>query len=113
MAGIAAQIELNQQEQGILRNLLRSKTLGVVTQERTRIVLAASEKLTNLQIQKKYGLEEHRVATWRKRFRKSHETWKQLDPALRAAMSKKWVLSWLADRKGRGRKPTITPNKKH
>lgn len=112
MAGIAAPIELDQQEQGFLRNIIRSKTLGVVFQERAQIVLAAAEKRTNLQIQKEYGLEEHRIAIWRNRFFEAHETWKQLDPDLRPAMSKALILAWLADRKGRGRKPTITPEQK-
>jgi hypothetical protein len=112
MAGIAAQIVIHQDEQDILRKILRSKTLGVALQERAQIVLAASENLTNLQIQAQFGLEEHRVAFWRTRFRDEYDLWRQLDPNLRPPMSEKLLSQWLADRKGRGRKPTITPEQK-
>ena len=112
MAGTAAAIAISHEEQEILRKILRSQTLGAALQERTRIVLAASEGLTNVQIESQFGLEEHRVACWRTRFRDEYEHWQQLDAALRPAMSKKLILQWLVDRPGRGRKPRITPEQK-
>jgi len=63
----AALVELDLLESGILRKIIRSKTLGVSLKERTRIVLAASEGLNNRQIVKVHGLEEHRVRQWRTR----------------------------------------------
>ena len=112
MAGTAAAIDIRHAEQEILRKILRSKTLGAALQERARIVLAASEGLTNVQIESQFGFEEHRVACWRTRFRDAYKHWQQLDTALRPAMSKKLILQWLADRPGRGRKPRITAEQK-
>jgi transposase len=107
MAG-AAPIALDAHETEILRKTLRSHTLGKHILTRVQIVLAAAERLPNLQIQKRYGIEEHRVATWRNRFYEAHELWKILDPILRPTMNEKLLLSWLADKSGRGRKATIT-----
>jgi transposase len=104
----AALVELDSQETAILRKIVRSKTLGDSLKERSQIVLAASEGLTNRQIEKDYGLEEHRVSQWRTRWHEFHECWKRLDPELRPKMSAKLVRKWLADAEGRGAKPTIT-----
>ena len=104
----AALVELDLHETAILRKIVRSKTLGDSLKERSQIVLAASEGLTNRQIEKNYGLEEHRVSQWRTRWHEFHEQWKQLDPKLRPKMSAKLVRKWLADAEGRGAKPTIT-----
>jgi len=111
MAG-AAPIALDARETKILQKALRSHTLGKHILTRVQIVLAAAERLPNLQIQKRYGIEEHRVATWRNRFYEAHELWKKLDSSLRPPMNKKLLLSWLADKSGRGRKATITPEQK-
>ena len=111
MAG-AAPITLDAHETGILQKILRSRTLGKNLLTRTQIVLAASENYTNTQIQTQYRIEEHRVAKWRNRFYEIHELWKLLDPELRPAMNEKLIRSWLADRPGRGRKATITPEQK-
>jgi transposase len=107
MAG-AAPLALDAHETEILRKTLRSHTLGKHVLTRVQIVLAAVEGLPNLQIQKLYGIEEHRVATWRNRFHTAHELWKNLDPTHRPKMNEKLLLSWLSDKKGRGRKATIT-----
>ena len=112
MAGIAASIDLSPVERGLLQKILRSRSLGKNPQTRVRIVLAAADKLTNRQIQKDYGIEVHRVGTWRNRFHEVHELWKKLDPQLRPKMNEKLLLSWLADRPGRGRKATITEEQK-
>jgi len=82
-------------------------TLGDSLKERARIVLAASEGLNNRQIVKVHGLEEHRVSQWWTRWHEFHEHWKRLDAALRPKMSAKLIRKWLADAKGRGKKPTI------
>jgi len=112
MAGIAATITLLPVERALLHTILRSRTLGSNVQTRAQIVLAAGERQTNRQIQTDYGIELHRVGTWRTRFHDVHELWKTLDPSLRPAMNKKLLLSWLCDRPGRGRKPTITLEQK-
>ena len=112
MAGTAAPIELDTLEKGILQKLLRSRKTGKDLQARAQIVLSAAEKLTNIQIQRDYNIEEHRVATWRNRFYETHELWKTLDPPLRPPMSEQLVRKWLADKAGRGCKPTITPEQK-
>ena len=109
----AAPIELDTLEKNILQKILRARNAtGKDLKIRAQIVLAATEKLTNQQIQEQYGIEKHRVATWRNRFYEHHEFWKLLDPTLRPPMSEKLVRSWLADKAGRGKKPTITPEQK-
>ena len=109
MAGMqAALVELDAFEMAILRKIVHSKTLGTSLQDRARIVLLASEGLTNRQLEKDHGLEEHRVSQWRTRWHDFHEHWKQLDPSLRPKMSQKLVKKWLSDAEGRGRKPEIT-----
>ena len=111
MAG-AAPITLDAYETGILQKILRSHTLGKNLLTRTQIVLAVGENYTNTQIQTQYGIEEHRVATWRNRFYEIHALWRLLDPELRPLMNQKLIRSWLADKAGRGRKATITPEQK-
>jgi hypothetical protein len=113
MAGEAAPITLTALETDILSQILRSRnTAGKALQVRAQIVLAAAEHLTNIQIQRQYGIEAHRVSQWRTRFYEFHELWKQLDPSLRPPMNDKLIRSWLADKSGRGRKPTITPEQR-
>lgn len=113
MARNAAPIELEQLEKNILQKILRARNrTGEELKVRVQIVLAAAEKLTNKQIQTQYGIEEHRVATWRNRFHEHHEFWKLLDPDLRPPMSEKLIRRWFADKPGRGTKPTITPEQK-
>jgi len=113
MARIAAPIDLDQLEKDILQKILRSRNIaGKDLQVRAQIVLAAAEKLTNKQIQSQYGIEEHRVALWRNRFHEHHKFWKLLDPALRPPLNEKLIRAWLADKAGRGCKPTITPEQK-
>jgi len=113
MARTAALIELSQLEQTLLRKILHARhTTGKDLHVRVPIVLAAAEPLTNSQIQKQYGIEEHRVATWRNRFHEHHEFWKLLAPPLRPPMNEQLLRSWLADKAGRGCKPTITPEQK-
>jgi hypothetical protein len=113
MARTAAPVHLDQLEQTLLQKILHARNeTGKHLQVRTQIVLAAAEQLTNSQIQKQYAIEEHRVATWRNRFYEHHEFWKLLDPKLRPPMSEKLIRSWLADKAGRGCKPTITLEQK-
>ena len=104
----AAFVALDTHEKEILRKILCSKTLGSFLRERVQIVLGAADGLTNRQIVKHYGLEEHRVSQWRTRWHKYHEQWKQEEPKLRPKMSAKLVREWLSDAKGRGPKRTIT-----
>jgi len=113
MARTAAPIHLDQLEKTILHKILHARhTAGQNLQSRAQIVLAAAEPLTNTQIQKQYGIEEHRVATWRNRFYEHHEFWKLLDLKLRPPMNEKLIRLWLADKTGRGRPPTITSEQK-
>jgi transposase len=113
MARIAARIDLGPLEKDILQKILRSRNIaGKHLTVRAQIVLAAADNLTNKQIQAQYGIEEHRVATWRNRFHEHHAFWKLLDSTLRPPMNEKLIRTWLADKAGRGRKPTITPEQK-
>ena len=73
----AAFVALGTHEKEILCKILCSKTLGSFLRERVQIVLGAADGLTNRQIVKHYGLEEHRVSQWRTRW---HEYRKQQDP---------------------------------
>jgi len=79
----AALVELDEQESNILRKIVHSRTLGLSLRERSQIDLGAADGLTNRQIVKDYGVEEHRVSLWRTRWHKYHEPWKQLDHELR------------------------------
>lgn len=108
----AAPICLDALETSLLQKIIRSRTLGSDLQTRAQIVLAASENCTNKQIHEQYGIEEHRVSTWRNRFYEYHEMWKLLEPELRPEMNENLIRAILADRPGRGRKPTITPEQK-
>ena len=64
MARTATLIELTQLEQTLLRKILHARhATGKDLHVRVQIVLAAADQLTNKQIQKQYGIEEHRVAT--------------------------------------------------
>ena len=113
MPSMAAPITLDAIAIAILSKILRSRnTAGKALQARAQIILGAAEHFTNKQIQTQYGIEEHRVAMWRNRFYEFHELWKQLDPALRPAMNEKLIRTWLSDKSGRGKKPTITPEQK-
>ena len=98
MPSSAAPITLDTHETEILRKILRSRTHGENLLTRVQIVLAADEHFTNKQIQTQYGIEEHRVATWRYRFFEFHELWKLLDPMLRPPMNEKLIHTWLADK---------------
>lgn len=112
MGRMAAVIELDGHEKMLLEKMIRSRTLGKGVQQRAQIVLAAAEKLTNIQIVEKYGIEKHRVARWRSRFCQLHEQWKQLDEKLRPTMTQTLLLQWFTDRKGRGRKRRITADQR-
>jgi len=108
-AGIqAALVKLDTQESAILRKIIRSKTLDDSLKDRAQIVLAASEGVTNRQIVREHGFEEHRVSQWRTCWHEFHEHWKQLDPKLRPKMSAKLIRRWLVDAEGHGADATIT-----
>lgn len=108
----AAVLELSQEEIDLLATLDRSRTVAVALQDRARIVLDAAAGTTNQSIAKQRGIEEHRVARWRNRWKERHDQWKQSDPELRPPMSEKLIKEWLSDRKGRGKKPEITEEQK-
>jgi transposase-like protein len=108
----AAEIVLDAREIKLLEQIVRSRTLGTDLQTRARIVLAAAQGKTNLQIQKEHGIEKHRVSLWRNRFFTLHEQWKKLDTKLRPKMNEMLIREWFADTSGRGRKPRITEEQK-
>jgi transposase len=108
----AAVLELSQEEIKLLNAIDRSHTLGVALQDRARIALDAGAGMTNQQIAEQRGIEEHRVARWRNRWKAQHELWKKSDRELRPPMSDKLVREWLSNTKGRGRKPEITEEQK-
>lgn len=108
----AAVLELSQEEIDLLTTLDRSRTIEVALQDRARIVLDAAAGTTNQSIAEQRGIEEHRVARWRNRWKERHDQWKQSDPELRSPMSEKLVREWLSDKKGRGKKPEITEEQK-
>ena len=101
-------ITLDANERAILEKIINSRTLGKDLQARAQIVHSASEGKLGKEIQEQYGIEEHRIGVWRKRFYQKHERWKQLDPTLRPKMNERLIQSWLSNETGRGRKPQIT-----
>jgi transposase len=108
----AAVIVLDTHEKKLLEQIVRSRTLGKDLQARAQIVLAAADGMTNLRIQKEYGIEKHRVSLWRNRFFAAYEQWKKLDAKLRPKMNETLLRKWFADAPGRGRKPGIMPEQK-
>lgn len=101
-------IELGMEEKEILAKIVKSRTIGTDAKERARIVLTASEGMSNKEISEQYGLETHRISRWRKRWREMHDRWLMEDAKSRPKMTQSLVLQWFRDGKGRGRKATIT-----
>jgi putative transposase len=97
-----------QRESNFRKKIIHSRTLGKDLQASAQIVISASEGKLGIEIQEQYGIEEHRIGVWRKRFYQAHEHWKQHDPTIRAKMNERLIQSWLSNETGRGRKAQIT-----
>jgi transposase len=108
MSRTAVRITLDACEQSLLEKIFRQLTVPEYKKERIQIVLAAASGQQNKEIASQHHLERHRVSVWRKRWAKQHQDWKDSDSKLRPKMDARLVLGWLADQKGRGKKPTIT-----
>jgi hypothetical protein len=108
MSRTAVEIMLNARERELLQKIYAKRSVPEFMKNRVQVVLAATTGLQNQEIAQKYGLEVHMIGMWRNRFAQHHRTWTQSDPTLRPAMNEALFLGWLADRKGRGRKETIT-----
>lgn len=108
MSRTAVKVTLNDLEREILRKVYTKRSVPEFMKNRVQVVLAAEDGLQNQEIAKKYDLEVHMIGVWRKRFAEQYRNWQQCDESLRPAMNEKLLLAWLADRKGRGRKETIT-----
>ena len=67
-ANIAIEIALNEDERAELMSFASSRSLAHSLVQRARIVLAASEGLTNLQIAEQVGLSRASVGKWRTRY---------------------------------------------
>ena len=109
---VAVRIALDAHETRLFDKLLRSRSIGTDFQTRVQIVRGAAQGLNNRQISAEYGIEVHRIGTWRNRFYQCHELWKTLDSKLRPKMNAKLIKQWLSDKPGRGRKAEITPEQK-
>jgi transposase len=105
---MAVFIVLSPSEQALLEKIHRKHFTPEFQKERIQIVLATAQGLSNRAITAQYGFEVHRVGKWRTRWATHHQRWQNSDVSLRASMSEKLVLQWLADKPGRGRKPRIT-----
>jgi hypothetical protein len=112
MSRTALTINLDTSEQTLLQTILRRRSIPEFQKERVQIVLAASTGLQNKDIARQYQLEENRVGVWRKRWGTAHQQWQASDENLRPTMNEVLVLSWFADKPGRGRKDDFTPEQK-
>ena len=112
MSRTAISIHLCVAEQALLQKILRKLSVPEFQKERVQIVLAAASGLQNKDIAQQYQLEVNRVGTWRRRWALAHQQWQQDDATLRPAMNETLVLTWLADKKGRGRKEDFTSDQR-
>ena len=80
--------------------------------QRVRAVLGAAAGLQNKEIAQRIGLNRLEVGKWRTRWAQAHHDWQQSDADLRPKMDARLIFRWLADKKGRGRKDTITPEQR-
>jgi transposase len=108
MSRTAVNITLNAFEQALLEKITRQHSVPEYKKQRVQAVLAAARGSQNKDITQQIGLNRNDVGKWRKRWAVQHEQWKQSDSQLRPKMDTRLVLHWLADEKGRGRKPDIT-----
>jgi transposase len=108
MSRTAVNITLNGCEQALLEKITRQLAVPKYKKQRVQVVLAAATGAQNKAIAQQIGLNRIDVGKWRKRWAKQHQDWQQSDAALRPKMNVRLVLSWLNDKKGRGRKITIT-----
>ena len=65
---VAQVITLRDEERAILQRWSRGRSVPVQLMERARMVLVASEGMTNQDIAKALGTDSHTVARWRGRF---------------------------------------------
>lgn len=108
MSKTAVEIKLDATQRELLQKIHNKRSAPEFMKQRIQVVLAAANERQNKDIAATTGLEVHFIGTWRNRFAEQYRNWKQTDETLRAVMSEKLLMDWLADRKGRGRKETIT-----
>jgi transposase len=65
---VAVDVELKDQERQLLERLTRSRSTSVRLAERSRIVLLASQKMSNGEISEEMGISRQKVGRWRDRY---------------------------------------------
>ena len=65
---VAVKIELPEEDRRQLQRWATSRSAAVRLRERSRIVLLASEGLTNKEIAAELGIDTNKVSRWRRRY---------------------------------------------
>jgi transposase len=112
MSRTAALVSLGTLERELLIKITHRRSVADFLKRRVQAVLAASTGKQNKEIAEAEGLERHFIGCWRKRWSVAHKHWKESDAEHRPAMSERLILSWLQDKKGRGRKNHFTPDQR-
>jgi transposase len=112
MSRTAAIVSLEAFERELLIKIIHRRSEADFPKRRVQAILAASTGKQNKEIAEAEGLERHFVSCWRNRWAKAHQQWKDSDETLRPPMTERLLLSWLQDKKGRGRKNHFTPDQR-
>jgi transposase len=112
MSRTARIVNLEAFERELLLKIFQRRSVADFLKRRVQAVLAASTGKQNKEIAAAEGLERHFIGYWRKRWSAAHKQWRESDANLRPPMSERLILSWLQDKKGRGRKNHFTPDQR-
>jgi transposase len=112
MSRTAATVALDDFERELLIKISHRRSVADFLKRRVQAVLAANTGKQNKEIAEETELESHFVGRWRKRWFLAHKQWQESDATLRPPMSERLILSWLQDKKGRGRKDHFTPDQR-
>jgi transposase len=112
MSRTASRVSLEAFEQELLIKIIHRRSVSAFLKRRVKAVLAASTGKQNKEISAEDGLESHFVSRWRKRWSLAHQHWRESDSTLRPPITEHLLLSWLHDKKGRGRKNHFTPDQR-
>ena len=108
MPGKAAKVVITEQQDGILRGIVASRTAPVRLIERAQIVLLAFEKKLNEEISEVVPLNPQQVGLWRRRWKAQFERLVAIECNEGPGPLKKAIEVVLADAPRSGRKSEIT-----
>ena len=100
--------KLRKKTHKILDTFSKSRTLAASLVKRSKIILMASQGMTNQKISAKIGLHYDNVATWRNRFLENLPNLNELENAAPEKLSDE-IVRILSDEKRSGTPPKFTP----